>query len=426
MISKNFLKIFGENVYIKFVIMSVERIYFVQNIMCVAIAGFVSIFGFFYPIALLFLFLFNGPNINYIEWYTLFSLFILSIFNEVIKRYIYKSHDPYTDYSRNQQILYLLTNKFGKYIANLIWTVYTNENNSIRGFEKQKYLTIDLSVADEPETDDKEQYVRARLTTKEIEYGNTITKMNNIIQAYYKYNNVEYDYVHSFLHYVDFKMCVNSPYKQIDLEKELKPDAVYHPYSYLDFDPNFSLNFSNECNSLQKKQIIFSILQICYRVIQKYPYKKNKEKSGFINDKLVQTEVNAFINFYITNIVLKHPNVEKMTVTLSLYYGNAGYDQCKIKLSKWLLTVPFIDLATTFEPNVNMLQNSNDSAYLDNLAYDVGDQNKMFLVLQTGYNSKHCIPSQGVPDDSLEQKKNNDLSYILLPMKLDDSEEKKK
>ena len=89
-------------------------------------------FWLFYPLTSLFYLTFNGPNINYVEWYILLSLLILSVCNEVFKNYIYKSHKPYNP---NIAILYLLTNKFGKNIANLIWTVYTNENNDIHGFD---------------------------------------------------------------------------------------------------------------------------------------------------------------------------------------------------------------------------------------------------------------------------------------------------
>ncbi len=86
----------------------------------------------FYPMPLMFCFMFNGPNINYVEWHTFLALMILSVPNEVIKHYIYKSHHQYKE---NEVILCLLTNEFGKDISNLIWTVYANENRPIRELE---------------------------------------------------------------------------------------------------------------------------------------------------------------------------------------------------------------------------------------------------------------------------------------------------
>eukprot|EP01084_Bolivina_argentea_P168901 292814_1 len=88
----------------------------------------------FYPMTLTFCLMFNGPNIKYIEWYTFLSLFILSISNEVIKHYIYRSHQ----YKEEDFIFHLLTNKFGKAISNLIWTVYANQNEPIRELQKER------------------------------------------------------------------------------------------------------------------------------------------------------------------------------------------------------------------------------------------------------------------------------------------------
>eukprot|EP01084_Bolivina_argentea_P157660 274717_1 len=84
----------------------------------------------FYPIA--FLVYFTGFYSQYVMWYTLFLLLILSVSNEVIKGYIYPTH---SDYRPRNSSLYLLTKKFGKKIANLIFVVYLNENNPIYDFE---------------------------------------------------------------------------------------------------------------------------------------------------------------------------------------------------------------------------------------------------------------------------------------------------
>eukprot|EP01084_Bolivina_argentea_P285390 489385_1 len=84
--------------------------------------------------------LYNGPYLNFVPWYCIVVLIVLCILNELIKYIVYNRHVPWNEASKQQYVLYLLTNECNETLAKLIWIDFADRNKPIREQKRNEHF----------------------------------------------------------------------------------------------------------------------------------------------------------------------------------------------------------------------------------------------------------------------------------------------